>query len=109
MVLNLNAENFDEEVFQSEKPVIVDFWAEWCTPCKMLAPIFEEVAEEYEDRVKFAKLNVGEAPEITARFGITAIPTLLVFYRGKVIDRMTGVVPKEVLKGWIEKILSALE
>ena len=107
-IVHLNEENFREEVMESEKPVIVDFWAEWCMPCRMLAPIFEELSKEYGNRMKFAKLNVDETPEIAQTFGIQGIPTLLIFHKGKVIERIVGLLPKERLGEIIESILSRI-
>ncbi len=107
-IVHLNEENFREEVMESEKPVIIDFWAEWCMPCRMLAPIFEELSKEYGNRMKFAKLNVDETPEIAQTFGIQGIPTLLIFHKGKVIERIVGLLPKERLGEIIESILSRI-
>ena len=107
-IIHLNEENFRKEVIESEKPVIVDFWAEWCMPCRMLTPIFEELSKEYGNRMKFAKLNVDEVPEIAQAFGIQGIPTLLIFHKGKVIERIVGLLPKERLGEIIENILSRI-
>ncbi|MBS1951342.1 MAG: Thioredoxin [Cytophagales bacterium] len=92
----LTDSNF-EEVIKSEKPVLVDFWAEWCGPCKMIGPLVEELASEYEGKAVVAKLNVDENPQATARFGIRNIPTLLVFKNGEIVDKQVGAVPKSVL------------
>jgi thioredoxin 1 len=88
--------NFDE-VINSGKPVLVDFWAEWCGPCKMIGPIVEELAGDYDGKAVVAKLNVDENPQTTAKFGVRSIPTLLVFKGGQVVDKQIGAVPKSVL------------
>lgn len=94
--MELTDSNFDQ-VINSEKPVLVDFWAEWCGPCKMIGPVVEELAGDYEGKAVIAKLNVDENPQITARFGVRSIPTLLVFKNGQVVDKQVGAVPKSVL------------
>ena len=94
MEIELTNENFDAEVLQSELPVLVDFWATCCGPCKMLAPTVAEIAEEYAGRVKVGKVNVDNAPEIAASYGITSIPALLLFRKGEVAKTSVGFVPK---------------
>jgi thioredoxin 1 len=94
--LELNDSNFDQ-VINTDKPVLVDFWAEWCGPCKMIGPVVEELAGDYEGKAVVAKLNVDENPQVTARFGVRSIPTLLVFKNGQVVDKQVGAVPKSVL------------
>lgn len=86
--------NFEEEVLKSEQPVLVDFWAVWCGPCRMIAPIVDELSSEYEGKVNIGKMNVDENREIPAKFGIRSIPTLLVFKNGEVVDKVVGAVPK---------------
>ncbi|MBE6542221.1 MAG: thioredoxin [Ruminococcaceae bacterium] len=96
--INLTVENFDTEVMQSDKPVLVDFWAPWCGPCRMLAPVIEEIAEERND-IKVCKVNTDEASELAAKFAISSIPTLLVVKNGEIVQRQSGFRPKkDVLK-----------
>lgn len=94
--LELTDSTFDS-VINSDKPVLVDFWAEWCGPCKMIGPVVEELAGDYEGKAVVAKLNVDENPQVTARFGVRSIPTLLVFKNGQIVDKQVGAVPKSVL------------
>jgi thioredoxin 1 len=97
---------FDEEVIKSEVPVLVDFWADWCAPCKMIAPIVEDLAEEYDGKVKFAKMDVDSNPKTPMTFGIRGIPTLIVFNGGSAVDQIVGAVPKGVLKGRLEQAVA---
>lgn len=94
--IELTDANFDQ-VINSDKPVLVDFWAEWCGPCKMIGPVVEELAGDYDGKAVIAKLNVDENPQTTAKFGVRSIPTLLVFKGGQVVDKQVGAVPKSVL------------
>lgn len=94
--IELNDSNFDQ-IVKTDKPVLVDFWAEWCGPCKMIGPIVEELAGDYDGKAVVAKLNVDENPQTAAKFGIRSIPTLLVFKNGQIVDKQIGAVPKSVL------------
>ena len=96
-VIELNDSNFDNEVVKSDKPVLVDFWAEWCGPCKMIAPSVEKISEEYSDKLKVGKLDVDSNPNISSTFGIRSIPTLLIFKNGSPVDQIVGAVSKEVI------------
>ncbi len=94
-VIELTAENFDEIIKNSDKPILVDFWAAWCSPCRAMAPIIEEVAQKYGDKMSFAKINVDDHPEPGVKFQITSIPTFLIFENGEVKDRIIGAMTKE--------------
>ena len=101
-VIELNDSNFDEEVVKSDKPVLVDFWAEWCGPCKMIAPSVEKISEEYSDKLKVGKLDVDSNPNISSTFGIRSIPTLLIFKNGSPVDQIVGAVSKEVISAKVD-------
>ena len=96
---------FAEEVVNSDTPVVVDFWAEWCGPCKAIAPIVEELAGEYAGKVKFTKLDVDSNPKTAMNFGIRGIPTLLIFNNGEAVDQVVGAVPKSMLKKRVDEVL----
>ncbi len=93
--IKVTKDNFEKEVLGSDIPVLVDFWATWCGPCRMLGPVIEEIAKENEGRVKVGKVNVDEEPELSAQFRISSIPTVIVFKNGKAVDTMVGFRPKE--------------
>ena len=97
----LNENNFEEEVLKSDIPVLVDFWATWCGPCKMLGPVISQIADEYEGKVKVGKVNVDEEEELAAQYGIQSIPTVLLFKGGEVVEQSLGFKPKAFFEGLI--------
>ena len=99
----LTADSFNKEVLESQTPTLVDFWAEWCGPCKMLAPVLDELATEYAGKVTIAKVNIDDHPAIAAQYGVRAIPTLLVFKGGQVVEQMVGARSKRDLKASLDK------
>jgi len=105
MPSDMSDNNFESDVLKSEVPVLIDFWAEWCGPCRMLSPIVDQLAEEYEGRLKFYKLNVDDNPEVPSKYGIVSIPTLLIFKNGEPVDKLVGAVPKNKVKSVIDEIL----
>jgi len=101
--IEISDQNFDSEVLQSDLPTLVDFWAEWCGPCKLIAPVIEELAQEYDGKIKFAKLNVDENPQKAGMFGVMSIPNLKLFKNGKIVDEVVGAAPKEIFQRVLEK------
>jgi len=104
-ILDVTDNNFDSEVLKSETPVIVDFWAEWCQPCRQIAPIIKTLADDYEGRVKIVKVNVDDSQHVAGNFGIRSIPAVLSFRNGQVVDQVIGVRPKANFVEMAEKIL----
>jgi thioredoxin 1 len=105
MAMTFTDANFDKEVFKAKEPVLVDFWAEWCGPCKMLGPTIEELAKEYSGKIKIGKVNVDENPGISSKFGIRSIPTLLMFKDGEIVGQMMGAQPKASIKTKLDALL----
>jgi len=104
-LVNLTDNNFNDEVSKSDLPVLVDFWAQWCMPCKVLNPILGELSKEYDGKVKFAKLDVEEGQSVASKFGIMSVPTIILFKDGKIKDQVVGLLSKEELKKKIDTIL----
>lgn len=103
MALNLTKENFEAEVLQSDKPVLVDFYATWCGPCKMVLPLVEEITDEVKDIAKVCKVNIDEQPELTQSFGVMSVPTIMVFKGGEVVNKHVGALSKSALLDLINK------
>lgn len=103
-VLDVNDSVFSKEILESNIPALVDFWANWCSPCQIIAPVVEELAKEYAGKVKVAKINVEENPWTPRRYGVRGIPTLILFKRGEVFDQVVGVVSKDILRQLLEGV-----
>ncbi len=105
-IFEIDDSQFDDTVLKSNKPVVVDFWAPWCGPCKALGPVVEQLAEQYAGRVEFAKCNVDNNPVTPGKFGIKAIPTLMFFNNGQVVEQITGVVSRDVIEKTLDKVVN---
>jgi thioredoxin 1 len=103
-IINLTQDNFAKEVLESSTPILVDFWAEWCGPCKMIAPVLDELAEEYDGKVKIGKVNIDNEQGLAAEYGVRAIPTLLLFQNGQVTEQIVGLKSKRDLKNSFDKV-----
>lgn len=98
----VNDDNFEAEVLKSDSPVMVDFWAEWCGPCKALLPLVDEVADEMDGKIKVVKINIDESPEAPTKYGVRGIPTLMIFKDGQIVDTKVGGMPKNQLTEWVK-------
>ncbi len=107
MVDHVTDAEFEEKVLKSDKPVLVDFWAEWCAPCRMIAPVLDELDAEMGDKLKIVKINIDENPNTPAMYGVRGIPTLLLVKDGQVVSQQVGAAPKSAIVSWIESTLSA--
>jgi thioredoxin 1 len=104
-MIELSDEKFEEEIQKLEKPVLIDFWAEWCFPCKVFAPTFEKLSKDFEEKVVFAKVNIDQAPLTAQKFKIERIPSIVLFKEGRPVSGFVGVLPEEAIKDWINKTL----
>jgi thioredoxin 1 len=103
-IINLTQDNFAKEVLESSTPILVDFWAEWCGPCKMIAPVLDELADEYDGKVRIGKVNIDNEQGLAAEYGVRAIPTLLLFQKGQVAEQIVGLKSKRDLKNSFDKV-----
>ena len=108
-VVTITDDNFEEEVSSSEKPVLVDYWATWCGPCKMVGPIVEEIAAEFEGKLKVGKLDVDQNGDLSLSYNIRGIPALLIFHKGKPVDQIVGAVPKSIIQKKLDEALSEID
>lgn len=104
-LIHVNDNDFEKEILKSDQPALVDFWAPWCGPCRAIAPVLDELAEEYKGKVKVAKINVDENRKLAGDHGVMSIPTMILFKDGKVVDKLVGLVPKDRLKALMDKVL----
>lgn len=105
VTVTVTRSNFDAEVVQSAVPVVADFWAEWCGPCKMIGPVLRELAKDYKDKIKIAKIDVDAEGELAQQFNIVSIPTILVFKKGQVVQKQIGAVPRQALEKMIKEVI----
>ncbi len=104
--IEVTDQNFDSNVLKSSEPILVDFWADWCGPCKMIAPVLDELAKDFGGRIKIAKMNIDDSPMTPGKYGVRSIPTLMLFKDGKIVDQQLGAQPKSKLSAWLESKLA---
>ncbi|VAX17894.1 Thioredoxin [hydrothermal vent metagenome] len=104
--IDVDDSTFETEVLKSDKPVLVDFWAEWCGPCRMVGPMVEEIAGDYNGKLKVAKVNTDQSQQVPAKYGIRGIPTLILFHKGEVVDQIVGAVPKDAIEELVKKAVT---
>jgi len=104
-VVNITSDNFETEVINSTQPVLVDFWAEWCGPCRMLGPVIEQIAEQYPEKVKVGKVNVDSQVNLASKFRVMSIPTIMIFNNGEVVQKVVGARPKEEFENMINQVI----
>ena len=104
-IIKVTDKDFQEIVLKNSEPILCDFWAEWCGPCKQISPILAELSDEYSNKIKVAKINIDENPEVPSKYGIMSIPTLILFSKGKLVSTQIGLVEKETLKSWLDQNL----
>mgnify|MGYP001447007055 CR=1 FL=1 len=102
-IISVEDNNFKEKVLESKQPVLCDFWAEWCGPCKQISPILSEISQEYENKITIAKINIDNNPEVPSKYGILSIPTLILFNNGKMVGSQIGLLDKQTLTNWIDE------
>lgn len=105
MTKHLNDSDFQKEVLESELPVLIDFWAEWCGPCRMLGPIVDQISEEMGSKIKVLKMNIDDNPDTPSKYGVRSIPTMMIFKQDKLLDSKVGVHPKTIIEDWINKTI----
>ena len=105
-IIHLNDENFEKEISKTNKPILVDFWADWCAPCKQISPILEEISQEKIKKIQIAKVNIDENPNTPTKYNVRGIPTLMIFNNGKLVDTKVGSIPKSLIVEWIDSVIN---
>lgn len=105
-IIHLNDENFEKEISKTNKPILVDFWADWCAPCKQISPILEEISQEKIEKIQIAKVNIDENPNTPTKYNVRGIPTLMIFNNGTLVDTKVGSIPKSLIVEWIDSVIN---